>query len=195
MIRLNFIPEHLRKRGGGFVEEGVGGVPSEIIVGGVVALFGLIVLLHVLLAGGALFKMAGYKILEARWNSMGADKKAYDEVVDELAKLQAKMNSLRPIASVRQVPWARLLNDVSDSVPKGVWLREVLFENGLLTLYGSSVSKMQNEMVEAGNFVAELKGKSSIKEYFIGMDIDSIQRRENVAVSVADFSLKARHKK
>jgi hypothetical protein len=195
MIKLNFIPEYARKRGGGFLEEGVGGVAAESILGGVIAFFGLIVLGHVLLAGMTLYKMANYKMIEARWSAMGADKKAYDEITGELGKLQAKMNSLRPITSAGQVPWARLLNDVSDSVPKGVWLREILFENGTLAVYGSSVSKMSNEMVEAGNFVAALKKTYTIKEHFLGMDIDSIQRRQNMAVAVADFSLKAKYKK
>jgi Tfp pilus assembly protein PilN len=104
------------------------------------------------------------------------------------------MNSLRPITVIPQFHWARLLNDISDSVPKGVWLREIIFEKGSMSIYGSSVSKMKTEMVETGNFVASLKEKFSIQESFAGVDVDSIQRRENTAVSIADFNLKAKGK-
>ena len=194
MIKLNFIPEQQRKPRTGIVGEDFGGVPGEVIVGSFVALAALLIFAHTAMAGIAVYKLTSYKIFEVRWNGMAADKKACDGVADELKDLQTKMNSLRPITSVQQFHWARLLNELSDSVPKGVWLREVLFEKGSMTIYGSSVSKMKNEMVETGNFVAALKEKPSIKDSFMGVDVDSIQRRENTAVSIADFTLKAKGK-
>ena len=194
MIKLNFIPEQQRRQSAGIVGEDFGGVPGEVIVGVLAALAAFFILLHMALAGVAVYKLASHKLLESRWNSMAADKKICDQVADELKVIQARMNSLRPITTVPQVHWAMLLNELSDSVPKGVWLREVLFEGGAMTIYGSSVSKMKTEMVETGNFVAALKEKASIKNNFTGVDVDSIQRRENTAVSIADFTLKARRK-
>ena len=194
MIKLNFIPEQQRPQRGGIVGELFGGVPGEIIVGVLAALVAFFILMHTALAGTAVFKLASHKILEVRWDSMAADKKVCDQVADDLKAIQARTNSLRPIASVARLHWARLLNEISDSVPKGVWLREILFENGSMAIYGSSVSKMKTEMVETGNFVAALKEKSSIKDSFISVDVDSIQRRENTAVSIADFTLKAKRK-
>jgi len=194
MIKLNFIPEQQRRQRTGIVGEDFGGVPGEIIVGVLVALVAFFILVHLALAGSAVYKLASHKILEVRWSSMAADKKECDQVADELKALQARMNSLRPITSVPQLHWAMLLNEISDSVPKGVWLREILFENGSMAIYGSSVSKMKTEMVETGNFVAALKEKSSIKDSFSSVDVDSIQRRENTTVSIADFTLKAKRK-
>lgn len=194
MIKLNFIPEQQRPQRAGIVGEEFGGVPGEVIVGALLALIGLFIFMHTALAGVSVYKIASHKILEVRWNSMAADKKVCDGIADELKGIQTRMNSLRPITSVSQIHWARLLNELSDSVPKGVWLREILFERGSMAIYGSSVSKMQTEMVETGNFVAALKEKSTFKEGFTGVDIDSIQRRENAAVSIADFTLKAKRK-
>jgi len=194
MIKLNFIPEQQRNQRAGIVGEDFGGVPGEVIAGVFVALVAFFILAHTALAAVSVYKLTAHKLLEARWNSMAADKKTCDVDADELKKLQAKTSSLRPITSVARVHWARFLNEISDSVPKGVWLREVLFERGSVAIYGSSVSKMKTEMVETGNFVAALKEKSSIKEGFTGVDIDSIQRRENTSVSIADFTLKAKLK-
>ncbi len=194
MIKLNFIPEQQRCQGGGLIAEDIGGVRTEIIVGGIAALLGFLVVVHLLLAAGAVYRMASYKILEARWNAMSGDQKAYNEVSNEIKSIQGKMAVVRPITSAQSLHWARFLNELSDSVPKGVWLRELVFEKKDLTIHGSSVSKMRNEMVEAGNFVAALKEKQSIRDSFTGVDVDSIQRRESVAVSIADFSLKAKRK-
>jgi hypothetical protein len=195
MIKLNFIPEAQRKQSMKIAGEDFGGVPGEIVVGGLAAIAAALLLIHGILGGVALYKLASYKVFEVRWNAMAGDKKVFDDLSNELKGLQTKMNALRPITSAQELLWSELLNDISDSVPKGVWLREVLLDNGMLTIYGSVVSKMKNEMVEAGNFVAALKERPTISKYFTGVDVDSIQRRENSAVSVADFSLKIRRRK
>ncbi len=194
MIKLNFIPEQQRPNNAQFVGDDLGGVPAEVIVGGVVALVGFLMAAHLFLAMVAGYKFASYKILQVRWDMMGADKKAYDEVTGELKQLQAKMATLQPITSSQTLHWVNLLNDISDSVPKSVWIRQLSFDKGQLVIQGSSVSKMKNEMVEAGNFVSALKERRSIKENFVSVDIESIQRRENTTVSIADFLLKAKRK-
>jgi len=194
MIKLNFIPEQQRRPSAGIVGQEFGGIPGEVIVAVLAAVAAFFIFMHIALATITVYQLAAHKILEVRWNGMAADKKVCAEVADELKGLQAKMNSVRPITSVQQIHWTKLLNELSDSVPKGVWLREIIFEKGSMAIYGSSVSKMQTEMVETGNFVAALKEKSSIKEGFTGVDIDSIQSRENSPVSIADFTLKAKRK-
>ena len=158
------------------------------------ALVGLLVAVHMVLAGAAVYRMAAYKMLEARWNGMSVDQKAYNEVSNEIKDIQSKLGGVRAITSAQSLHWAQFLNELSDSITKGVWLRELMFDKKELTIYGSSVSKMKKEMVEAGNFVAALKEKRSIKDSFAGVDVDSIQRRENIAVPIADFSLKAKRK-
>ena len=194
MIKLNFIPEQQRQQSSGIFTEDIAGVPAEIILGGVVALVALLVAVHMVLAGAAVYRMAAYKMLEARWNGMSVDQKAYNEVSNEIKDIQSKLGGVRAITSAQSLHWAQFLNELSDSIPKGVWLRELMFDKKELTIYGSSVSKMKKEMVEAGNFVAALKEKRSIKDSFAGVDVDSIQRRENIAVPIADFSLKAKRK-
>jgi Tfp pilus assembly protein PilN len=194
MIRFNFIPEQLRKERGGILSHGLGGVPSEVLVGILVMVFGLLFLIHLSLVGVFLFEVGGHQVLQMRWNAMAADKKIFDDISNESKTIQNRLNSLKPITSQAGFGWSRLLNDISDSVPKGIWLRQIEFSKGLLTVSGSSVSKMENEMVAVGNFVAALKAKSGIRDYFIGIDVDSIQRREGVALSIADFRLKAKWK-
>ncbi|NTV29388.1 MAG: PilN domain-containing protein [Candidatus Omnitrophica bacterium] len=194
MIQFNFIPEQLRKERGGFLSHGFGGVASEIFIGILLLVFGILFALHVSLVGVLLFKVGGYQMLQLKWNAMEVDKKLFDQISSESKAIQVRLNSLKPITSQAGFRWARVFNEVSDSVPKGIWLRQMEFSKGLLTISGSSVSKMANEMVSVGNFVAALKGKSSIKDAFTGVDVDSIQRREGTSLSIADFKLKAKRK-
>jgi len=156
--------------------------------------FGFLLFVHLSLTGILLFQIGRHHILQGQWNSMAADKKVFDDISTETKNIQNRLNSLKPITSQMGLRWARILNDVSDSVPKGIWLRQLEFSKGLLTITGSSVSKMENEMTAAGNFVAALKGKPGLKDYFSGVDIDSIQRREGATLSIADFRLKAKRK-
>jgi Tfp pilus assembly protein PilN len=194
MIRLNFIPEQLRKERSGLLSHGVGGVPTEIPVGVMVFIFGFLLLVHFLLIGAFLVQVGGHQVLQIKWNGMAADKKIFDDISNQSKAILDRLSSLKPITSQTGPRWSRVLNDISDSVSKGVWLREIDFSKGLLTISGSSVSKMENEMVAAGNFVSALKTKPSMTEYFSGVEIDSIQRREGVSLAIADFRMKAKRK-
>ncbi|MBF0619906.1 MAG: PilN domain-containing protein, partial [Candidatus Omnitrophica bacterium] len=140
------------------------------------------------------FQIGHHKVLEAQWTSMAQIKTAYDRITAETSLLQRKMNAVKSISNARGAGWARVLNDLADAVPKGVWIRKIAYEKGLLTISGSAVSKTRNEMIIANNFVATLKEKSSIRDYFFGLDVDSIQRREGSALSIADFTLKAKQR-
>jgi Tfp pilus assembly protein PilN len=193
MIKLNFIPEYERRDKSGLLSAGWA-IPLEVIIGILVAAVGLIVLIHISLGCLAGFKVAQQQILQVKWNAMAADKKAVDDIFNESKALQTKFSTLQPITSQVNFQWAHLLNDISDSVPKGIWLREISFNRGILNISGSSVSKIKNEMISAGNFVSALKEKPTMRESFTGIDIDSIQRREDTALSIADFSLKAKQK-
>lgn len=194
MIKYNFMPEQFRKERGNFLSQGVGGVSSEIFIGILLLVFAFFFLLHVSLVGVFLFQVGGHQMLQMKWNAMEADKKVFDTISNGSKAIQNRLNSLRPITSQAGFSWSRLFNEISDSVPKGIWLRQIEYSKDLLTVSGSSVSKMANEMVAAGNFVATLKEKPVIKQYFSGVDVDSIKRREDTNLSIADFKLKAKRK-
>ena len=194
MIRVNFIPQELRKGRDHFWQDGLGSLAREVILGVFIAVAGFLLLLHAVLAGVALVKVAQHTILQVRWSSLGPEKKVLDDITNETKALQTRMNVLKVITSSQGIVWARLMNEVSDRVPKGVWIREMRFERGLLVIDGSAVSKARNEMIIVNNFVSALKECPELKAGFISMDVDSIERRGNTALSIADFSLKAKRK-
>ena len=150
--------------------------------------------MHVLLGLVAVFKVAHYQVLMVHWNSLSTDKKALDTITQETQALQKKMFSLKPITSARGIKWGMLMNEISDSLPKGVWLREIRYDKDQLMIKGSAVSKANDEVILAGNFVSALKEQPVVKEQFTGLQVESIERRENAAFSIVDFLLKAKLK-
>jgi len=194
MIKTNFIPENLRKDRGDIFQDGFAQVPQEVSAGIIIAGIGVLFLIHVLLGLVAVFKVAHHQVLLVHWNSLATDKKALDTVTQETQALQKKMFSLKPITAARGIMWGELLNEISDSLPKGVWLRELHYDKDQLTIKGSAVSKMNDEVILAGNFVSALKEQPVMKEQFTGLQVESISRRENAALSIVDFLLKAKQK-
>ena len=194
MIKINFIPQELRKNTGNFWADGFGSLPREVILGVCVAAAALLVIIHLALAGIALAKVAQHTLLEVRWGTLSPGKKILDDVVNQTKALQVKMSALRVITSAQGVVWARLLNDISDSVPNGTWIRDIHCVKGVLTIEGSAVSKVRNEMIIVNNFVAVLKEKPSIQSGFMSLDVDSIEERKDTALSIANFVLKAKRK-
>jgi Tfp pilus assembly protein PilN len=194
MIKTNFIPENLRKERTDIFQDGFAQVPQEVSAGIVIAGIGFLFLFHVLLGLVAVFKVAHHQVLLVHWNSLATDKKALDVITQETQALQKKMFSLKPISSARGIEWGKLMNEISDSLPKGVWLREIRYDKDQVMIRGSAVSKTNDEVILAGNFVSALKEKPVVKEQFTGLQVDSIERRENAALSIVDFLLKAKLK-
>ena len=194
MIKVNFVPEGLRKEKGGLFDQGLGDMPKEVFVGIVVAAIAFLLAVHLLLGLAAVFKIAHQQVLQAKWKSMSTDKAVLDGLMSETRALQARMNTLKPFTSEGNMLWAGLLKDIAGSFRKGAWLRQLDYRKGLLVITGSAVSKTKGEMIVAYSIVSALKVRPSFKEYFSTLDIDSIQRRDNPALSVADFALKARRK-
>lgn len=194
MIKINLLPENLRKDKTGLLDGGFGSVPSEVVLGIFIAAGVFVFIVHFILAAVAIGKITQHRILEARWQTMAAQKMKYDTVFDEAKILQARMNTLKPMTAERGLGWSKLMNDISDSVPKGVWLKEIALNKKVLTISGSAVSRVQAEMMAAGSFTAALKEKPLVINAFSIVDVDSIQRRDVQGLAVADFTIKAKLK-
>lgn len=194
MIKANFIPENLRKERSDLLQDGFVQVPKEIAAGILLAGIGFLILVHALFGLVALIKVGQYQVMLARWNAMSSEKKELDTITQETQVLQKKMFSLKPITSARGIVLGKMMNEISDSIPRGVWLREIRYDGALLSIKGSAVSKVNNEVIIAGDFVTALKEKPAITEHFMGLQLESIERRENSVAAIVDFLLKAKMK-
>ncbi|NLE65340.1 MAG: PilN domain-containing protein [Elusimicrobia bacterium] len=191
MIRVDLIPEKDRRPRASLFGGPGDGPAREVIVGILVAVVGFFLALHLLVGLGMLWRMADHAALRMRWSSLGTERQKVDAVLDEQAVLDGKLLAVKPLMPAKPVSWTRFLNEVSDSVPQGVWLRGFVYDKDILMIYGSAVSKTKNEMVITGDFVAALKASSMVENFFGGIAVDAIQRREGFSVPVVDFALKA----
>lgn len=195
MIKINLVPEFLRKDRAGLLNGVIGGYPQEVVVGILLAVFGALLILHALLGALGLFQAAQRQKLEVRWGALAQDKKALDDVSGEIRALQARLTAFRPVIFSRPISWAQFMKDVSSSIPKGVSLKQVSLDKGILLIKGSALSRRKNEMVLAGQFVESLKQRPIFADHFVDVGVDySIQRKEAQFLSVANFDLKAKVK-
>ena len=194
IIRLNFIPAEVRREKNRWCSVGIAGIPPERIVGIFFAAAAFLVLFHIVLLVVMAVKYTENRILEARWSAASPEKQSVDLLSNETRELKSALDAFRPVLLQGNIHWPWLLADIAASMPKGIWLTSMTYADGQLVIMGSSVSKTRNEMVSPGMLVSALKQKDSVRQFLLAIDVDSIQRREATALSIVDFTLKARQK-
>ena len=90
--------------------------------------------------------------------------------------------------------WAPKFNAISDSLPRGLWIRKMTLDKVGLTMEGSVVSKTQNEINNVGMFLSALKQNDDFMKDFSSLEDNSIQGGKNNSVEVTDFSVMAKLK-
>jgi Tfp pilus assembly protein PilN len=186
MININLTPPHLRKKEKPHLLGKVN-IPLEVIIGcggGLLVLLGVV---HVLLLFVNIGKLAQHKALEKQWETMKPSKENVDSVVSEMRALQGKYKSIEEITGKAGVSWAKKLNILSDNLPRGVWLRKVALEEGVLYIEGSAIPKETSEIISIHHFTTNLKQDASFMEHFMDLELGSIQRRRIKTVEIADF--------
>ena len=192
MIEINLIPPQLRrKRKGRGLLGGNFNIPKELIVGLVGGFFVILLLISILFQATIFIKFIQRKNLKKQWEEILPTKTRVDLVVNQLRTLQSKMKSIEDITGAKDIVWSAKLNDISDSLPPGVWLKSVIGNEQKLVLEGSSVSKGKDEMINVHDFASNLKNQKNFSVYLSDLEVGSIQRRTIKNVEVADFSISA----
>ena len=192
MIEINLIPPQLRrKRKGRGLLGGNFNIPKELIVGLVGGFFVILLLISILFQATIFIKFIQRKNLKKQWEEILPTKTRVDLVVNQLRTLQSKMKSIEDITGAKDIVWSAKLNDISDSLPRGVWLKSVIGNEQKLVLEGSSVSKGKDEMINVHDFASNLKNQKNFSVYLSDLEVGSIQRRTIKNVEVADFSISA----
>lgn len=192
MIEINLLPpqSRRRKKGRGLIGGGFN-IPREVIVGFVGGLFVLLLLVSILLQTTIFMKFAQRKALKLEWEEILPSKARVDTVLSQLRNLQSKAKSIENITGVEDIVWSAKLNDISDSVPRGVWIKSIIGNEQRLVIEGSSVRKVKDEMINVHDFAANLKSQKNFLKNINNLEVGSIQRRSIKNIEVADFSITA----
>jgi hypothetical protein len=195
MIDINLVPEQLRKRRKNeLLSGGIFNIPKEVMVGiggGIIVLLFAVDLLFFL---GKVVKFIQYHHVKSQWEAILPDKTNTDVITKELQDVQKEVKSMKDIMDGHDAVWSQKLNVISDGLPKGVWLRKITLNDKQFFIEGTTVSKEQNEMINVGNFVSNLKQDEEFMKSFDSVEVDYIQRRKNETLEVADFTILAKIK-
>jgi Tfp pilus assembly protein PilN len=139
-------------------------------------------------------KFIEYHHVKSKWQAMLPDKTTTDTIKKDLQDVQKEVKSMKDIMDGQAALWSQKLNVISDSLPKGIWLRKITLTDRQLFIEGTTVSKEQNEMMNVGNFVSNMKKDAEFMKNFENIEVDNIQRRKNDILEVADFTILAKIK-
>jgi hypothetical protein len=194
MIDINLIPAALRKDGKGSANSLKINIPKELLFGVAAGLIFIMVTVHLLLGVTWLMGLGRLSHYNGQWQKVMPDKTILDTINKESGDLKKKIKMVSDMTVKKTVLWAPKFNAISDSLPRGVWIRRMTLDKVGLTMEGSVVSKNENEINNVGKFLYALKQNEDFMKDFNSLEVNSIQGGKNASVEVTDFSVMAKVK-
>jgi len=193
MIEINLVPENLRKKkkrqkksaGRGF------SLPKTAVVGMIGGFLILLICIHVVLQFFIAFRLTQHQELKKEWDGMQAAKQNVDVVITELRSMQNKIKAVKEVTEGKKILWAQKLNEISDALPRGVWLQELSLMEGALFMQGSSVSKNNSEILQVHKLTSNLKNDENFNKDFNSIEMGIHKTHKIGDTSTADFSVDA----
>jgi len=165
-----------------------------------------------LLTGLLLSILLVWIMLEIRLSSQGREILRFDEQLKDLGVTLQKSDNLRQDRErllrnleffgrniKREILWAENLNRLSDLVPAGIWLKNIVLdtkeEDSLhkyvrLDINGSAVSIQGEEMIDLiGRFMAALNKDELFSKQFSEINLLSSKRSKIGNIEIMDFKL------
>lgn len=194
MIEINLIPYSLRKNKKGKLSFKEFNIPLEVVIGLGGGLIVLLILVHVFLLVINIRNVAQHKEFKKKMEAVSPEKEQVEKVINELRSLQGTQKAVEGILPERKIYWAQKLNILSDSIPRGVWLKRVNLEGDVLLIEGSAISTDNEAMINVHQFTSTLKSQREFLEHFNDLELGSIQRRKIKQLDIADFMITVRLK-
>ncbi len=193
MIQINLIPENLRKKKRKAPAFGGRGprIPREAVIGLVGGLLVLLIGLHVLLQIFIVHRYFRLGRYNKEWDQVSSSQSNVNRVLAELERLQGNLKAAEEIRGKDWFSWSVKLNEISDQLPRGVWLDWVAVDGKALLIKGSAVSKSNTEIISVHNFTENLGRSESFMKGLKNIETGLIKSRNINATPVADFSISA----
>ncbi len=191
IIDINLIPGTSGKGGPKDALSAIN-IPKEILLGVGLGVVTLMLLVHVALGIVWLVKFGELSVRQAAWQKLLPDKKILDNINAESTEDKNRINVLMGLTVKKSLPWSPKFNAISDALPRGLWIRRMVYDRNGLSMDGSVVSKSQNEINNVGQFLSGLKQNKDFMGGFASLEVNSIQRGKSNAVEVTDFNVMAK---
>lgn len=160
MININLLPEEYRKKktdfGEMFKKYKDLAIPGVAILGIVIVIVSFIIVVYPGLQGRTLRK------LETRWKKVEKDYNKVVKLKKKQKRLQELLNNIKQITEGR-ILWARRLNDISDSLPSEIQLKE------LVTRVEKIKDKPDRVVLIISGIVPSFPGERAIGDFIKGL--------------------------
>lgn len=193
MIEINLLPGEFRKK------EAIKLVlPEGPIKKGLWFLFAVFLVGQILFTVWAVSQGFEVKRLRVQIAALKLQNRLVLQKKAETTLFMKRMEQIRTMTQ-RKFHWSLLLNAVSDSMTKGVWLQSLSAASPpapkhVLKLEGSVVSPGQ-ETAFIGRFIKELKDNSYLGNLLESVELSNINQRKIRDYDVYDFTLSCAFKK
>ena len=205
MIQINLLPEELRKK-----ERIRLSLPEVPIRKVLIVFFSVLFAVQASLSVFALVQKGRIGQVQKEITALKAQNKEITFQKGETASARTKLREIQALTE-RDFFWTKVLNDLSDSVTKGIWLVHLSLEDiaappkgdeagqkprrgearamiKTLRIDGSAVGQGQ-ETAFIGKFIKELKENPSLSEIFQEVKLSNINQKKIRDADVYDFSL------
>lgn len=188
MIEINITPEHLRKKQKTrILASSIFHFSREALIGLIGGFLVFLFSIHFILQMIVFVNYAQYKRNQKQWAHILPEKQKADIIIFELRDLQGKIKSIEKVRTEKRILWSQKLNEISDTLPRGVWLNKMSVNQTVLLIDGSVVSKSKDEMASVSSFASNLKNNSKFMQGLKSLELGSMQRRQIKAADLADF--------
>ena len=203
MIELNLLPEELRKKKKKFE------MPEIPVVTIAVVFIGFLAVIQLLLGGWILMSKRQLVVLDTEWKALAPDKAELDGIKKVLLSAGRKTNAIEALIAER-LSWARLLNELSNSLSANIWLTELAYRKNpagpsgrasagdpveeSLMLSGSAVARGEQATQDIARFIKALKANKNFFKYFDDIELVSIKKGLHTDKELMNFTLACKFK-
>ncbi|MBI4431897.1 MAG: PilN domain-containing protein [Candidatus Omnitrophica bacterium] len=186
MIEINLLPEELRKKEARFVFPAI--ASKKVLIRGLLVFFGVQLLLFLWVFAARLELVR----VKAQTNALNRSLGEITRLKTDIAVTEGRLKDFRKVTA-RPFYWTTVLNAISDSVTKGIWLKSLALEAGaqntrILKLQGSVIGPGQ-ETAYVGKFIKELKDNPALAPLFVSVELSTMSQRKISNYDVYDFTV------
>ena len=191
IIDINLVPTHLRKKRRTVTAKGPSSLDRKtwlFSIGGFLAVMAVVIFVLQIF----IFRqLAMQEKHEKAMKGMMAQKLQVDKVIAEIKQTKEKVSSLEKILGPREIIWSRKFNQISDNLPRGLWLNRISLQGQTMLINGSALVVNQGDMINVHNYTAALKADPLFAQDFRSVEIELIKSRDISGTAVADFTIRA----
>jgi Tfp pilus assembly protein PilN len=193
MIEINLLPEELKIKNKGRVQETPGPksplaqAREQIFIYVLAVILILLISAHVYFLSLFISKSSKLNSLNRKWSGLAAQRKALDEFQGTAGSGQ-DAGLLGQLNRQRVIIWQKL-NALSLQLPPGVWFDEINFSGTSLTIQGSVISLEKEEIQLINKLLENLKTSGQFTKDFSGFELSKVQKRTLGGYDITDFIL------